>query len=757
MQSILLPLLLWIAQDPAPETPWGHSHIGSHYDKGPRQQPWRMEGVGDVHFPITSAHPDAQSWFEQGVALLHGFWPFEAERAFRWVAHLDPDCAMAYWGLAMTAERDAERREAFLEQARERADLASERERAYIDLAVALHELKDADDDERKQLEDDARRLADRLVMDHPDDLEALAFASLAAYRRGDGENRLGVEAMHQRILERDPDHVGALHYRIHNWDGKEGEYAIDSCLALTEAAPDCGHLQHMPGHVLSGIGMWHEAAIAQDSATRVEQRYMNRRRVMPEDNWNYMHNLDYLAYVQGQLGMNAAAVSTVLQLMVIPMHELPIEDSPMYKLFGNPMRMWVQRELIRAERWDDILDGGLLEWPDQPAGGERIARHYGVAHANLAKGDLEAARAALDELRGAVDSMLAVVTQLPEGEGPPPEVVDEMKSSIELPAVEVEALLTLAEGRALEGIGMLTEYAERQAETWRNDPPSVPFYGYNLLGEALLDLGSPVLAAEAFEKTLETVFHDGVALAGLVRAYHALDRPADAAAARADLEVVWAEADPNERLAAARATGVEPAAGPLPKPFAQPMRQRRYGAHVLEVQGPCRYQPASAPDLTAVDAEGREVTLANHRGRSLLLLFYLGDQCTHCVEQLLEADERFEHFRELGVDVLAISKDSVEKNAAVQEDFDLRLLSDPEFATARRYGSYDDFEDMELHSTVLIDSEARIHFIETGGEPFMDFDFLEAEAKRLHEGGVIHEIRKDLVGVANTGAAAGQ
>ena len=97
--------------------------------------------------------------------------------------------------------------------------------------------------------------------------------------------------------------------------------------------------------------------------------------------------------------------------------------------------------------------------------------------------------------------------------------------------------------------------------------------------------------------------------------------------------------------------------------------------------------------------------------------------------------------------------RDSVEKNADAQSDFDLRLLSDPDFASARRFGSYDDFEDVELHSTVLIDPLGRIHFIETGGEPFMDFDFLEREAARLHEGGVIHDIRGGLIGMASTEA----
>ena len=69
----------------------GHSMHGAAYDTGPRQKPWVMEGIGKVNFPITSSNPESQKWFNQGIALLHSFWYYEAERAFRWVLKLDPE------------------------------------------------------------------------------------------------------------------------------------------------------------------------------------------------------------------------------------------------------------------------------------------------------------------------------------------------------------------------------------------------------------------------------------------------------------------------------------------------------------------------------------------------------------------------------------------------------------------------------------------------------------------------------------------
>jgi len=82
---------------------WGHSHLGGAYDEGPRTRPWKMEGIGKTHFPISTSHPEVQMWFDQGNTLLHGFWYFEAERSFRWCLKLDPHCAMDYWGLVLFA------------------------------------------------------------------------------------------------------------------------------------------------------------------------------------------------------------------------------------------------------------------------------------------------------------------------------------------------------------------------------------------------------------------------------------------------------------------------------------------------------------------------------------------------------------------------------------------------------------------------------------------------------------------------------
>lgn len=734
--SLLLPVpLLGGDEVPADDEPaWGHSRHGSAYDEGPRQKPWAMERIGSAPFPITTSVPEVQRWFDQGNALLHGFWWFEAERTFRWCLKLDPECAMAYWGMARAVEGndDPERARTFLDEASARKDSVTDRERRFIELYEAKFDMNEAEgQDERAKAQEEFMVRFDRLLMDHPGDVEAKALYWLDAVTgEGPGSgsfSRFGMEAVFQDVLTLDPDHIGALHYRIHNWDGKEGQYAIDSCMRLPELAPDCGHLLHMPGHVLSGIGLWHEAAIAMDRATRVEKDYMHRRMILPEQNWDYIHNLDYLSYIQEQLGMQEAAILGAKQLLLAP-------TSPDQEFVTGLQRLPMIRALLKFERWQDVLDGSLIEWDDSMPT-LSLLRAYAEARAHLGLGDVGAARERLADLEGAIEDALG---QPPGGDDRYAFVAQMMARQMGVFVKELEARLALADDDPLEGIRLLTEAAAEQEETWRNDPPSHPLFLYNALGEAYLDLGSPKLAIAAFEKTLETVFRDGFALSGLVVAHHALGNVDEARTSLGILNATWSDADPNRWLAAARATGLEAA------PVADPrLAERNYRREVLDVHGPSLYRPSPAPELTAQDIEGKDTTLERFRDKNVLLIFYLGEECVHCMEQLQVANERAEAFEELDTVVIAVSKDSVEEIAAYTEDgeYAITLLSDPTFGSARRFHSYDDFEEIELHSTILLDKDHRVHWTRNGGEPFMDFDFLEREVRRLEEG-VVKTIR---------------
>jgi peroxiredoxin len=128
-------------------------------------------------------------------------------------------------------------------------------------------------------------------------------------------------------------------------------------------------------------------------------------------------------------------------------------------------------------------------------------------------------------------------------------------------------------------------------------------------------------------------------------------------------------------------------------------------------------------------------VTLEEFRGKNVLLIFYLGSECTHCMEQLIEVGKRHGDFGAADVEVLAISGKSPAQNAAALKTAKLpfRVLSDSNSENARRFKSYDDFESMELHSTILVDRGGKVHWARNGGDPFTNFDFLLKEVKRLN------------------------
>src|ERR1700733_1509164 len=150
----------------------GHSEHGAAFDTGPREKPWPMTGIGVAHLPITTSHPEVQSWFDQGNALLHSFWDYEAERSFRWCLKLEPDNAMAYWGLArasmMRGLGGRGRPADMIREALKRRDKVTRREQLYIDAMAAqvmTDPLTGKDGDSEK-----AQKILETLCIRYPDD-----------------------------------------------------------------------------------------------------------------------------------------------------------------------------------------------------------------------------------------------------------------------------------------------------------------------------------------------------------------------------------------------------------------------------------------------------------------------------------------------------------------------------------------------------------------------------------------------------------
>lgn len=120
-------------KDPAKDKNPGHSFHAQAFNEGPRQAAYLMQGMGNIHWKISTENPMAQRFFDQGISQLHGFWYFEAERSFRQAASIEPDRAIFYWGMARANTENPERSAGFIEQAMKRIEKSSPLERRLIE------------------------------------------------------------------------------------------------------------------------------------------------------------------------------------------------------------------------------------------------------------------------------------------------------------------------------------------------------------------------------------------------------------------------------------------------------------------------------------------------------------------------------------------------------------------------------------------------------------------------------------------------
>jgi len=643
----------------AAETRPGHSPHGEAFDVGPRTRPVEMKDIGVANFPITHKNPETQKWFNQGNALLHSFWDYEAERSFRWCLKLEPENAMCYWGLAR-ATGDERSKTCIKEAAKRKAGL-TERERLYIE-ALEARERTDTLRDRGDDYQDNAReykKILETLSVKYPDDMEARLLLALANM----GDSRYGTEMVLREIQSKQPNHPGVHHYRIHNWNYHEPEQALKSAAKYGQVAPNIGHALHMPGHIYATVGMWNEAATAMDAATRTEVRHMHERQVYPFNYWNWGHNRAYLSYIQEELGLPELAIAGARDLINAPQDPKSNDKSP-YSPHSQGIRS-MARVLVKYERWKELLDTRTIPWRDSV--GDKLLKAYVEARAHFGLINLDEAEksiAALEKLK------------------------DEKSVSrhYKIMSVELKARLALAKGETLLGLGLMTEAAEKQFELQKsdNDPPHYPQVLFNALGDAYLKAGSKDLAIKAYEKSLTLTRNDHFALKGL-------------------------------ELAG------KPASIKTPEP------ERKYNPDALDKFGPKQWSPINAPNFEAMGQDGKPVTLKDYAGKNVILVFYLGKECPHCLKQLKDLKAKSEDFKRLNTAIVAISPNSPDAGYE-----GIRLLQESDKANAKRFLAYDDFEDIELHATILIDKEGKLRWSRVGGEPFEDIAFLTKTLESL-------------------------
>jgi len=759
-----LPLLLCIpcfaqeGDDPLE----GHSAHGEAFNEGPRQAAYLLDTQANVSFPVTAKSEEVQRFFDQGVSFLHGFWYFEAERTFRQVLALDPDCVMALWGMTMANVDNGERAADFARRAWLARDSVSERERLYIDSLAAFHEVEGEEtprrleelDEEQAEKEREARKerrksraealtkAYEEIVWEHPDDLEAKAFLVNRLWlnrRQGIAtSSRQANEALLQQVLTAKPDHP-VHHYRIHLWDADDSAArVVDSALASGPSMPAVAHMWHMGGHVFARLGRHSDAAWQQEASARVDHAHMIRDWVLPDQIHNFAHNNEWLTRSLRHHARVTEAVSLAKNMIELPRH-------PEYNTLDEGSASYGRRRLLETlelyERWEELVALSrtpYLETSDEPRDRAARAHRLAKAHAYLADWDaFETERASLEETLAEAraerveELEQAEVDARDEGVGRKEireamgDVLEEHQPTLDEIFDQLEALdalrLTLQGEEVAENLKVLADRGfqkthlallhleagetERAIELAREaaDGKTGQVQPLATLAHVLHESGETEEALKVFDELRPWTSHSDLDLP-------VMRRLAPLAEARA-LPADW-------RPEVRRAEDIPPGARPP-----------------LETLGPLRWTPFEAPGWTHPDGLGGELSLADYRGRPVVVILFLGFGCVHCVEQLEAFTPAQEPFAERGIDMVAIGTDSIEVLAtglSGEEVYPFPIASDAELELFRSWRAFDDFEQVPLHGTYLIDSAGRVRWLDISYEPFMDWEFLLAESARL-------------------------
>jgi peroxiredoxin len=263
-------------------------------------------------------------------------------------------------------------------------------------------------------------------------------------------------------------------------------------------------------------------------------------------------------------------------------------------------------------------------------------------------------------------------------------------------------------------------------------------------LGLAHLQARNWGLAEACFRKVLESRKNTLVSLAGLVEACTRGGKRAEAMTAWRSFEEAWKLADPDLPLRGrlmplVASLGLnDPPQPTLVSLVATPPAAESTPAFVVDPRlGPKLWAPSPAAPFTLTDTTGKSHTLAEYRGRNLVLAFYLGGGCAHCMEQLKSLGKEAAAIEALDTRIVAVSGDTPQRNRellASPAGAGLpALLSDASREAAHRYRAWDDFEDLPLHATYLIDRDGKVRWHRISADPFTDFAFLKEEIARVN------------------------
>ncbi len=709
------------------------AHLGT-IDGEPTRAPAVRDDIGSVTFAVTTLDPRASQFVRQGVVLLLGLSNLEAERSFRQAARYDPRCAMAYWGIGMANLPDEKKARGFVERAAYLKDYVravTTREGIYINGLKAYLEADPRRDRERREA---YVRALESVLEQEPGDREARVF--LARQLRSNREagvpigSTVAADSLLKLVLSEKPGYPCHLE-RVLLWESDHPTIALDSARKCGPSTPGCPAAWHAPGHLYERLNRPEDAAWQYEAAVRVDRAEMARLGLSPTQLPGYVEHLTCLARALAKLGRSREAMASARELIAVPRH-------PRYNVVEDPEHAVSRgRDLLvdlltRFEHWDDLIAivGESDLWPAK----ETIARARRLraeGRARIARGDAKGASLALAALRSmAVDCKVSGAgTKASPGAEVVRTSLRSLESKDESGSAEVRWAVEELEARAALARGDRAEALRRIEHLDGLDPID--------RARMLREAGRAEDAENALAEQVQNRPGEVLPMAALIEARWNDGRRMEAEQAFVELREATRSADldapPLARLAPiARALGY-----PADWRLGQPRSMDTGDRPALETLGPATLTPRKAANWTLKSGDGSERSLADYRGRPVIVIFYLGAGCLHCVQQLEDFAPRTGDFAKAGIDLIGVSTDDRETLARSLrkyggQPFPFPLVSDSGLDAFRAAGAFDPINDEPLHGTFLIGPEGTIRWQDTGHEPFDEPEFLLQEARRL-------------------------
>jgi tetratricopeptide (TPR) repeat protein len=442
--------------------------------------------LGIVNFE-TSCNLEAQKLFNQAMLYQHSFWYRASQKVFEDTLKADPECGIAYWGIALSLLLNPHA----TPPARNLAEGASviakgkavgaktQRERDYIDaLGVMYADYENVD--HRTRLLAYAKAM-EQLAQRYPGDDEAqihyaLALNTSASPADKTYANQLKGAAILEPIAERQPQHPGVSHYLIHLYDYPPiAEKGLNAARRYAKIAPAAAHAQHMPSHIFTRVGYWGESITSNSESARVAKD--------AGDIAEQLHAMDYEVYAYLQLGQDAKAKALIDEMADVTGLTETYMPGP-YAMAVSPARYVIERGDWKAAANLQVRPNPL----PQVQAITYTARALGAARSGdpeAARGDIAKLTEFRDKLRDAKDAYWS--------------------EQVDIQRQVATAWALYAEGKQDEALAAMSAAAAAEDKTEKHPvTPGVPKPARELYGSMLLERGMAKEALAAFEATLK-------------------------------------------------------------------------------------------------------------------------------------------------------------------------------------------------------------------------------------------------------------